>query len=135
MSHHMNDKDAKPRWAYFTAVIAWVETTFIKKRAIMKGMDWGRLYRNHKDDKLDATAIEAEIARLILDDDVTSNKGIYDYILSRDERHLNIRAFTPTMRLKVYERQNGICAACGKPFKSGEMDADLHHPLVKGRKD
>lgn len=83
----------------------------------------------------DATAIEAEIARLILDDDVTSNKGIYDYILSRDERHLNIRAFTPTMQLKVYERQNGICAACGKPFKSGEMDADLHHPLVKGRKD
>ena len=134
MSHHMNDKDAKPLWAYFTAVIAWVETTFIKKRAIMKGIDWGRLYRTHKEDRLDPTAIEAEITRLILDDDVTNNKGIYDYIFSRDERHLNIRAFTPAMRLRVYEGQNGISAACGKPFRIEEMDADHIIPWSRGGK-
>ena len=132
MLEHQHKGDAKPLWAYFTAVIAWVETTFIKKRAIMKGIDWGRLYRTHKEDKLDPTAIEAEIATLILDDDVTSKKGIYDYILSRDERHLNIRAFTPAMRLKVYERQDGICAACGKPFTIEEMDADHIIPWSKG---
>ena len=55
-------------------------------------------------------------------------------MFSRDERHLNIRAFTPAMRLKVYEGQNGICAACGKPFRIEEMDADHIIPWSRGGK-
>lgn len=53
MSQHRKDDDVQTLWDYFNAIITWVETTFIKKRAIMKGIDWGRLYRTHKNDKLD----------------------------------------------------------------------------------
>ena len=38
------------------------------------------------------------------------------------------------MRQKVYEKQNGICAACGKPFTIEEMDADHIIPWSKGGK-
>ena len=40
------------------------------------------------------------------DDDVTAKKGIYEYILSGKEKHLNIRAFTPSMKRETYEKLN-----------------------------
>jgi hypothetical protein len=73
----------------------------------MKGLDWGVLYNTFKDKTLDAAALEKEIAALMQDDDVSNKKGIYEYVLDRDERHLNIRAFTDNMKREAYERQNG----------------------------
>ena len=43
------------------------------------------------------------------DDDVTKKSGIYEYLLSGNEKHLNIRKFTDSMKRKVYEKQKGIC--------------------------
>mgnify|MGYP000253421870 CR=1 FL=1 len=92
------------------------------------------LYNGFKDEVFDAVAIEEETARLVLDDDVSNKKGIYPYILTRDEKELNIRAFTPAMKLKVYEKQKGICAKCGKHFELNEMEADHITPWSEGGK-
>ncbi len=133
MAIHQHDKDARPLWEYFRAVIDWVEATFVKKRAkIMKGVDWGLLYNAHKDDELDPAWLEREVKRLILDDDVTSQRGIYPYLLTGEEKHLNIRAFTDGMKLRVYERQAGECVKCGKQFDIEDMHGDHIMPWSEG---
>ena len=135
MGRHQQDTNAKPLWEYFQSVIDWVEATFTKKRVkFMKGVDWGRLYNEHKDAKLDPGEIEKETARLVLDDYVTNRKGIYEYILTRNEKHLNIRAFSDGMKQKAYEKQSGICAKCNKDFRISEMEADHITPWSEGGK-
>ena len=79
-------------------------------------------------------AISVKTAKLIADDDVTKKSGIYPYILTRDERYLSIRAFTDTMKQKVYERQDGICAKCEIEFDISEMEADHITPWRDGGK-
>ena len=135
MGTHQHDADALPLWEYFQSVIEWVEATFTNTRPqIMRGVDWGTLYNDFKDADLDADEIEQETARLILDDDVTRNAGIYPYILTREEKHLNIRAFTDNMKQKVYAKQSGICVICEDKFRNEEMEADHIRPWSEGGK-
>jgi 5-methylcytosine-specific restriction endonuclease McrA len=58
------------------------------------------------------------------DEDVSKKKGIYSYVLDRQEKHLNIRNFSNNNRREAYERQKGICPICGEHFKLNEMEAD-----------
>ena len=134
MATHQHDQNAGALWNYFQSVITWIETTFTKKRKFMKGVEWGPLYNKYKDKIFDTNIIEAETAKLIADDDVTKKSGIYPYILTRDERYLSIRAFTDTMKQKVYERQSGICVKCGIEFDLSEMEADHITPWHEGGK-
>jgi len=60
----------------------------------------------------------------LVDDDVTSKKGIYSYVLTRDEKYLSIRMFTEAQRREAYERQGGICPKCSQHFEFSEMEAD-----------
>lgn len=139
MSQHQHDPNASALWIYFQSVISWIEATFPKKynknrKKFMKGIDWGTLYNQFKDEVLDADKLEKEIQQLILDDDVTNKKGIYPYVLTHNEKHLSIRAFTDAMKLKVYEKQNGICVKCGEHFELSEMEADHITPWHEGGK-
>lgn len=135
MSDHQHDPNANELWAYFQAVIHWVELTFTTYRGdMMKGVDWGGLYNQFKDTVYDTDKLEAEIQELILDPDVTSQKGIYAYVLTRDEKHLAIRGFSDLDRRKAYEKQKGICPKCRKHFQIGEMEADHITPWSKGGK-
>ena len=59
-----------------------------------------------------------------MDDDVTSKKGIYEYLLTNEERCLNIRAFSDSMKRAAYERQNGICPKCNQRFEIDAMEGD-----------
>lgn len=68
------------------------------------------------------------------DVDVTKKRGIFAYVLSGEEKHLNIRAFDSRHRREAYEQQNGICAACKEHFEIGEMHADQVVPWSKGGK-
>jgi len=135
MATHQHDQNANALWIYFQSVITWVSTTFTKKRKkYMKGVDWGTLYNKYKDEKYDTEKIEEETAKLILDDDVTKKRGIYPYILTRDEKHLSIRLFTDAMKQKVYERQEEKCVKCSKKFDISEMEADHITPWHDGGK-
>ena len=132
MGTHQHDEDALPLWAYFQSVIDWVEVTFTTTRPAMKGVDWGSLHNDYGDADLNAEEIEQETARLILDDDVTRKAGIYTYILTGEEKHLNIRAFSPSMKQKVYEKQAGICVRCADEFTIKDMEADHITPWSEG---
>jgi hypothetical protein len=135
MSRHQHDSDAQELWQYFQEVIAWVEITFPQHRPkIMKGLDWGRFYNEHKDDKLNAAKLEHRIAELIDDDEVSSPKGIYEYLLTGNEKTLSLRAFDEKTKVKIYEKQKGVCPMCKKHFAIGEMEADHIIPWSQGGK-
>jgi hypothetical protein len=134
MSKNQHEQNANELWLYFKAVIDWVQIAFPKHRREMKGIDWGNLYKRFKNEKLDAAALEKEVARLMQDEDVDNKKGIYVYVLDRDEKHLNIRAFSENMKRESYERQQGICKNCGKHFEYEEMEGDHIDPWHIGGK-
>ena len=136
MSIHQHDPNANELWTYFRNIIEWVELTFTKYRSEMKGIDWGSLYDQFKDVTYDTDKLEQEIQTLMMDDDVTSKRGVYPYLLTRDEKHLNIRAFTPAQKRAAYERQQGICPRCDerKHYELGEMEADHITPWHLGGK-
>ena len=135
MGTHQHDENALPLWEHFQSVIHWIKSTFTKTRSkFMKGVDWGLLYNEYKDADLDPDEIEEETARLILDDDVIRKPGIYPYLLTREEKHLNIRAFSDGMKQKVYEKQAGICVRCDDEFTIKEMEADHITPWSEGGK-
>lgn len=134
MSAHQHAPNANELWLYFQNVINWVKTIFPVYRKEMKGVNWGELYNQFKDVPQDNNALEGKIATLMMDDDVTKKSGIYAYVLSGQERHLNVRAFTPNMKREAYERQAGICPNCGKRFEIDEMEGDHITPWHAGGK-
>ena len=83
---------------------------------------------------LDTKKLEAEVAQLMTDDEVQNKKGIYEYVLTRNEKYLNIRAFDNRISREVYEEQEGICPVCGKHFDIKDMEADHIIPWHKGGK-
>ncbi|AKL98006.1 GmrSD restriction endonuclease domain-containing protein [Endomicrobium proavitum] len=134
MSNHQHDSNANELWLYFQNVINWVKIIFPKYRKEMKGVAWGELYNNYKDKKLDANELEKEIVKLMMDDDVTKKSGIYPYVLSGEEKYLNIRSFTDNQKREVYEKQKGICQKCKTHFEINEMEADHITPWHEGGK-
>ncbi len=102
------------------------------RKKIMKGVDRGGLYNEFHEKQYDAAAIDKEVARLILDDDVTNKRGIYPYFFTRKEKVLSLRAFSDAQKLAAYERQRGLCARCAKEFKIEKMEADHITPWCEG---
>ena len=134
MSIHQHDPNANELWMYFRNVIEWVKLTFTTYRREMKGIEWGGLYGEFKDKLFDTKKLEQEIQALMIDDDVSNKKGVYSYVLNRNEKYLNIRAFTESQKRSAYERQNGICSHCEKHFEFQEMEADHITPWHLGGK-
>lgn len=103
-----NSKDSKNSdelWGYFCAVIDWVEMKFPKYRKEMKGLEWGFFYNKYKNKKLDAAELEKQIAKLMQDSEVQKKSGIYEYILSGDEKHLNLRGLTIILNAKYMKNK------------------------------
>jgi len=134
MSIHQHDANANELWMYFRNVIEWVRLTFTIYRKEMKGVNWGELYEKFKGEIFATEKLEQEIQSLMMDDDVTNKKGIYTYVLTRNEKHLNIRAFTESQKRTAYEKQKGICPKCGEHFEFNEMQADHITPWIKSGK-
>jgi hypothetical protein len=134
MAKNQHEPNANDLWLYFQSVINWVKAVFSKYRKEMKGVDWGFLYNEFKDQKFDSKKLEQEISRLMEDEDVTNKKGIYTYVLTKKEKHLNIRAFSQKQKREAYERQEGICAEFKEYFEFEEMEADHITPWHEGGK-
>ena len=71
---------------------------------------------------------------------MTKRSGIYEYLLSGNEKHLNIRTFTENEKRLVYERQGGICPHCQAErrerirYELSEMETDHITPWCEGGK-
>jgi len=68
----------------------------------------------------------------MIDDDVTKKAGVYSFLLTGEEKHLNTRAFSESMKQKAFEIRDGICRSCGEGVWELEMDADHITPWTEG---
>lgn len=134
MCNHQTESNANDLWLYFNSVINWAKTIFPKTREAMKGVEWGILYNRFKDASLDPRALETKIAALMVDEEISNESGIYQYVLDGDEKSLNLRAFDKKQKRIMYEKQQGICANCKKHFRLDEMEADHIVPWSRGGK-
>lgn len=143
MNIHKDDDNAQELWQYWQEVFEWVMRVFPNQNSarakLMKGLEWGKFYNEYKNKNLNPSDLEERIVRLIDDDDVENKRGIYEYLLTRDERTLNLRQFDEKTKVKKYEEQKGICigkkAICGNShFEYDEMEADHIIPWSKGGK-
>jgi hypothetical protein len=136
MSKHQQDANANELWLHFQAVISWVKVVFPTYRKEMKGVDWGALYRLHGKDTFDSKLLETKVSELMRDEDATKKSGIYAYLVTGEEKHLSIRAFTDNMKREAFEKQKGTCPRCGdgKIYKIEEMEADHIEPWHAGGK-
>lgn len=137
MQLHRGEPNADALWNYVAAVFDWVQHVFGKVvEPSMKGVAWGLLYNEHKDDMLDPVAIQRQVKDLLANEEVTKKSGIYTYVLSGqtkdDEKYLSPRQFDKDTALTVYNQQGGVCAICGQPFEFKDMHADHKIPWSKG---
>lgn len=132
MARQQHKPNANELWLYFQSVISWVKATFPNYRKEMKGIPWGELFNQFEDTELDSAKLEEQIAALMADEDVGNKRGIYSYVLGGQERHLNIRAFSPNQKREAYERQGGVCPVCKEHFEIDEMEADHITPWHEG---
>lgn len=132
MAINQHKPNANELWLYFQSVINWIKVVFPKYRKEMKGVNYGILYNAFKDKAFDAKKLEEEITILMQDEDVTKKSGIYEYVLTRNEKYLSIRTFTDKQKREAYERQKGICTKCGVEFELNEMEADHITPWHLG---
>ena len=137
MAKHQMDPDATELWDHYQKVIAWVHSTFTVYRKEMKSVEWGSLYKAFSMNAYDATIVEKEVAELMEDEEVTSKSGIYEFVLTRDRKHLNLRAFTDKQKREAFTRQGGVCIkpdGCGKTFPIEKMEGDHIQSWVVGGK-
>lgn len=140
MSAHQHDTHATPLWQYFQNVISWVKNIFPHYRKEMKGLAWGIFYNKYSGNDYDPKLLEERIQTLMQDEDITHPAGIYEYLLSGNEKVLNIRAFSPAQKRQAYEKCGGICPMCLKEnrltihYDITEMEADHITPWSQGGK-
>ncbi len=134
MGKHQNNANAKPLWQHFHKVIDWIEKSFVPRKEMMDSVNWGWLYKEYGLSEINREDIENEVLRLIDDDDVTKKSGIYAYLHTKDQSHLNIRKFPDKIKRKVYEKQGRKCKECGEYYDIDEMEADHIKPWSEGGK-
>jgi hypothetical protein len=134
MSKNQNEPNANELWLYFQNVINWIKVIFPEYRKEMKGIAWGELYNKFGKEKFNYSEMEKQIKTLMMDDDVSKKSGIYPYLLTKDEKYLNIRAFTDSQKRTAYEKQKGVCPECKEHFEIQEMEGDHITPWSEGGK-
>ena len=134
MAEHQHDPNANNLWTYFQNVLNWTITNFDLKRfkKIMKGLNWALYYDKYHSTTLDTADLASRISKLILDSDVQKQMGIIPYVLTGDERHLDLRCFPDDIKQTVWEKQHHICPSCQKEFDYEFMEGDHITPWREG---
>lgn len=133
MAEHQHDPSAVMLWNYFYSVINWVKDIFPKYRKEMKGLPWGLFYNEHHERRdLDPKELEERVSELMADEDVQKKSGVYEYLLTGNEKALSIRAFDQRTKRAAYERQGHKCAICGEEFEFEQMHGDHIKPWSRG---
>ena len=134
MADHQHDPNANNLWSYFQQVLNWTITNFDLKRfkKIMKGLDWAFFYDKYSKETLDTAELAKRISTLMRDSEIQRQQGIIPYVLTGDERHLDLRAFPEDIKLAVWEQQKHICPLCGKEFDYEFMEGDHITPWREG---
>lgn len=151
LAQHRHDTDIAQLKTYFTSVIDWVGSVFIRPPdKEMRGLEWGPLYEEHHSTSYSAATIEGRVNELRGDPAVTSSKGIYEFLLGGEKQTqlLAIRLFDDKDKRVAYEQQTKKAKAAGESncplcaiggdnnkariYKQNEMDADHVTAWSKG---
>ena len=143
MAQHKSDEDANELWQYWQKVINWVRMVFPSYYREMKGIDWGSLYNHYHENDYNSSKMDADISKLIEDDEVKKKKGIWQYELAINSgeagatKYLNLRSFPKDMMRKKLKKQGGHCPMClkegnDKVYKLSEMEGDHITPWSEG---
>lgn len=134
MAVHQHDPQAVDLWNYFTNVINWVKAVYPEYNKVMKDIEWGLYYNKFSQNKYDPKEMTDAVHRLIDNDEIQSVKGIYEYLLDNDEKHLNLRQFSDKDKQKKYQEIKGICPNCKNHFEYDQMEGDHIIPWHEGGK-
>jgi len=153
MAKNQKEGNHEELWEYYHSIMSWAKALFPERvdgitsysRELQK-VAWGTLYNKYKDKEHDRADILRQLPDLFLDDEVTKKGGIFEYLLSGEEKYLNLRAFTPAQKEQMYNDQSGtcsetgeefdsgICKSCGKHFDIKDMEGDHIRPWSQGGK-
>jgi len=153
LAQHRQDADITGLRTYFTSVIEWIGSIFIRPPdKWMRGLEWGRLYEQYHSRPYDAAIVDAEVDKLLGDLAVENKRGVYEYVLSgggqSNAQLLSIRLFDSKTKDLAYQQQTqkaklkGVsnCPLCAVGdnakkshiYKQTEMDADHVTAWTKG---
>ena len=138
MQAHRRDTQIDELQAHFNDVITWAESVFADCYSEMCGLKWGELYNKYHDTPYDQKEITRKAAELMDDPCVKNRKGVFEYLLGREEdtRLLDVRVFDEATKRRVYKmqteeaRQKGIsnCPLCS-------MGHEAHRTKIWGEKE
>ena len=85
----------------------WALTVFKGYDPLMKGVNWGRLFKQYSLTRYNPDQLKEDLIQLKEDPAVTKKSGIFEYLLSgkSDPRLLNIRLFDEQTRRQAYSTQ------------------------------
>lgn len=151
LAQHRHDTGIVGLQTYFTSVIDWVSSVFIRAPdREMRGLEWGRLYETYHSQSYNASKIDARVDELRSDPAVRAAKGIYEYLLGgeKETQLLGIRLFDENMKRTAYTQQTKAakaknvsnCPLCelgndnnkARIYTPKEMDADHVTAWSKG---
>jgi hypothetical protein len=151
LAQHRHDTDISGLQTYFTSVIDWIGSVFIRPPdKEMRGLEWGRLYETYHSNSYNPAEIDKEVDELRADEAVKSAKGIYGYLLGgkNSPQLLDVRLFDDRTKRAGYEQQTQKAKAAGvsncplcalgadnnktRIYKQNEMDADHVTAWSKG---
>lgn len=117
MADHRHDKGIEELKGYFTSVIDWIGSVFIRTPdKEMRGLEWGMLYEEYHTKPYNPAAIEARLAELRSDPAVHNSKGIYEFLLGGEQQThlLDVRLFDDKTIRQAYQQQTSTAEAAGK---------------------
>jgi hypothetical protein len=116
LAQHRTDADITELKNYFTSVIDWIGSVFTgSPQKEMRGLEWGRLYEQYHGTPYDQASLAIDLEQLFADTAVTSNKGVYEYLLSGKKKPelLVVRLFDDKIKQAAYARQTQAAKSTG----------------------
>lgn len=151
LAQHRHDADITGLKTYFTSVIDWIGSVFIRPPdKEMRGLEWGRLYELYHSNSYNAATVEGRVNELRGDAAVHNARGIYEYLLGGEKQPqlLAIRLFDDKDKRVAYQQQTTRAKAAGdsncplcaigednnkaRIYRQNEMDADHVTAWSKG---
>lgn len=150
MTDHYKDEDASELISYYKKVIDWIWATFLDlehntySNSHCKGSkgtphafataDWGRLYYNYKDAKVDTRYVSERVEVLLGDADIVKYGGVFEYVLRGENEDvinlLQIRSFKDSEKKEMFKRQGGISPISGEKFSMGDIGKMQSHHII-----
>lgn len=150
MAEHRYDEGIEGLKNHFDTVIGWVDGIFDYTGAEMCGIEWGRLYREHRDEAYSKPHVAERVDALLADPQVQRKRGIFEYVLGGEEDPslLEVRVFDRKTAERAYREQTSLakengtsnCPLCAvghgsnakRIYSLKEMDADHVTAWSKG---